>query len=446
MDYKQKYLKYKQKYFKLLKDQKGGEPFLSDVLASLAFSWLFAKHQRKFQLIFTGKQLQPMPPLGNITLNHKLRLKIIRGDGLYALLVLRLNFGRYNKRFIKSIMLRANRVPISDPTCVATLLGYSNRVTSVAFHSVTSVAFHSRDNIMAIGISDNTVKLWRLSANSTLANCVAILPGPISLTGSSNRVTSVTFHPIDKILAIGYEHDIATVLHMSDDYTRVKYNELKLVGHYACVSSVAFHPREKEPLLATGSWDRTIKLWRLNPPTCVATLQGHSGWITSVVFHPSEHVLATGSYDGTAKLWRMSTDCTVAWCVATLTGHTDNVTSIAFHPSLYIMATGSRDRTAKLWRLSANCNTATCVATLDHSIGGHSGYVTSVAFHPSLPFMATGSDDNTAKVWLMSSDGTAATCIATLQGHADTVSSVAFHPIEKVLATGNHDGTTKLWK
>jgi WD40 repeat protein len=446
MDYKQKYLKYKQKYLKLLKDQKGGEPFLSDVLASLAFSWLFAKHQRQFKLIFSGKQLQPMPPLGNITLNHKLRLKIIRGDGLCALLVLRLKLVDF--RFIKVIMSRANKVPISDPTCVATLLGYSNRLTStsVAYHSVTSVAFHSRDNVMAIGISDNTVKLWRLSADCTSATCVAILPGPISLTGSSNRVTSVTFHPIDKILAIGYEHYIATVLHMSDDYTRVKYNKLTLVGHRQCVSSVAFHPREQEPLLATGSWDSTVKLWRLNPPTCVATLQGHSGWITSVVFHPSEHVLATGSYDGTAKLWRMSTDCTVAWCVATLTGHSHPVTSVVFHPSLNILATGSEDRTAKLWRLSAKCTTATCVATLDHSIGGHDRSVFSIAFHPSLPFLATGSDDNTTKVWLISADGTAATCIATLQGHAGTVSSVAFHPIEKVLATGNRDGTAKLWK
>ena len=37
MDYKQKYLKYKQKYLRLLKDQKGGEPFLTDLQAKQAY-------------------------------------------------------------------------------------------------------------------------------------------------------------------------------------------------------------------------------------------------------------------------------------------------------------------------------------------------------------------------------------------------------------------------
>ena len=444
MDYKQKYLKYKQKYLKLLKDQKGGEPFLSDVLASLAFSWLFIKNKIHLELIFFPRRHSTlrMPSLGNITLNSKLRLSAIARGSFSVELAKRFVKSSYYSgsglQLAKLILSRANKVSISDPTCVATLTGHIN--------GVTSVAFHPRDNTMATGIGDNTVKLWRLSADCTSATCVVILPGPISLTGSSNSVTSVTFHPIDKILAIGYKHHIATVLHMSDDYTRVKYNELTLVGHRDSVSSVAFHPREQEPLLATGSWDSTIKLWRLNPPTCVATLQGHSSDVTSVVFHPIEHVLATGSGDGTAKLWRMSTDCTVAWCVATLTEHSRPVTSIAFHPSLNILATGSEDTTAKLWRLSANCNTATCVATLDQSKGGHDSSVLSIAFHPSLPFLATGSDDKTAKVWVMSADGIVATCIATLRGHLINVRSVAFHPREKVLATGSRDRTAKLWK
>ena len=82
--------------------------------------------------------------------------------------------------------------------------------------------------------------------------------------------------------------------------------------------------------------------------TCVATLQGHSNTVTSVAFHASLPVLATGSYDYTAKLWRLNSDCSAASCVATLKGHSEYVNCVAFHASLPVLATGSDDYT-DLW-------------------------------------------------------------------------------------------------
>ena len=83
MDYKKKYLKYKQKYLNLLKDQKGGEPYLIDLLAKKALLWLFAKNQRQLEFIFTGRQISfTMPPLENITLNHKYRLSLLTKGSL----------------------------------------------------------------------------------------------------------------------------------------------------------------------------------------------------------------------------------------------------------------------------------------------------------------------------------------------------------------------------
>ena len=77
MDFKQKYLKYKQKYLKMLRDQKGGEPFLIDLQAKQAYLWLFAKNQRQLQLIFTWRSIRPMPPLGNIRLNYQHRTSLL---------------------------------------------------------------------------------------------------------------------------------------------------------------------------------------------------------------------------------------------------------------------------------------------------------------------------------------------------------------------------------
>jgi len=130
---------------------------------------------------------------------------------------------------------------------------------------------------------------------------------------------------------------------------------------------------------------------------CVATLEGHSGYVYSVAFHPTAPLLVTGSHDETAKLWRFSANRSTATCVATLRGHCWAVLSVAFHPTAPLLATGSQDKTAKLWRFSpdGSASDMTCVATLE----GHSGGVSSVAFHPTAPLLATGSGDNTAKLW-----------------------------------------------
>jgi WD40 repeat protein len=138
----------------------------------------------------------------------------------------------------------------------------------------------------------------------------------------------------------------------------------------------------------------------------VATLEGHSNWVRSVAFHPTAPILATGSDDKTAKLWRLSPDGSAATCVATLAGHSNSVWSVAFHPTAPILATGSVDNTAKLWRLSPDGSAATCVATL----AGHSNSVFSVAFHPTAP----GTSDATSSWWSLSTD-------PMLDGPADSI-------------------------
>ena len=181
------------------------------------------------------------------------------------------------------------------------------------------------------------------------------------------------------------------------------------------------------------------KLSKLSKLTCSASLIEHSCIVSSVAFHPILPLLATGSWDRTAKLWRFSADGSAATCVATLAGHRH---SVAFHPTEPLLATGSGDNTAKLWRFEPDGSAATCVATL----AGHSNYVSSVAFHPTAPLLATGSCDYTAKLWHFSAYGTAATCVATLAGHSNNVLSVAFHPTAPLLATGSCDDTAKLWR
>ena len=73
-----------------------------------------------------------------------------------------------------------------------------------------------------------------------------------------------------------------------------------LEGHTSLVSSVAFNPNGT--ILASGSYDSTIKLWNVKSKKEIATLQGHTS-VYSVAFNPSGTILASGS--GTIKLWNV---------------------------------------------------------------------------------------------------------------------------------------------
>ncbi len=86
-------------------------------------------------------------------------------------------------------------------------------------------------------------------------------------------------------------------------------------------------------------------------------LTGHASYVYSVVFSPDGHTLATGSGDRTARLWDVS-DPRHPSLLGILTGHTSDVISVAFSPDGHTLATGSTDDTARLWETSIDRVTA----------------------------------------------------------------------------------------
>ena len=120
-------------------------------------------------------------------------------------------------------------------------------------------------------------------------------------------------------------------------------DEKTLSGHFDSVYSVSWHPMQ--PLLASGSGDKTVKVYDTRDWKVVKTLSDHSGGVNSVSWHPTQLLLASGSNDKTVKIY----DARDWKVVKTLSDHSDSVRSVSWHPTQPLLASGSSDRTCLLY-------------------------------------------------------------------------------------------------
>ena len=201
-----------------------------------------------------------------------------------------------------------------------------------------------------------------------------------------------------------------------------------LEGHTSWVTSMVFSPDGR--LLAGVGYDGTVRLWDPATGQPAATLEGPGIGIHSVVFSPDGRLLVGGGIDGTVRLW----DADTGQPAATLEGHTSRVTSVVFSPDGQLLAS-TGDRTVRLWDL-ATCQPA---ATLE----GHGSGVMSVVFSPDGRLLAGFDYDGTVRLW----DPATGQPAATLEGHSMGRGIVVFSPDGQLLASigGGYDGTVRLW-
>jgi len=219
--------------------------------------------------------------------------------------------------------------------CVALCEGHAESIGAIAMSRTFGEGGTTGVQFMFTGSQDRTIKMWYtgdvpLTFDASRHSQSAMKCKSLTTHKAHEKdINSLDVAPNDHLLASGSQDRTAKIYEI--DFSRVigdrpAHGEIKLLGtckgHKRGVWTVKFGRTER--VLATGSGDKTVKLWNLEDFTCVKTFEGHTNSVLRVDFINKGMQLVTSSSDGLVKLWSVREE----ECIATMDNHEDKVGSL----------------------------------------------------------------------------------------------------------------------
>lgn len=247
----------------------------------------------------------------------------------------------------------------------------------------------------------------------------------LTLKGHTSLVYCVAISPDGSTIASGsYDKSIK----IWDTFTGILLRTL--TDNVGRVHSVAYSPNGNRIVSVSNDYyTYTINIWDINDGMLLHSLTGHTSSVHSVTFSPDGSTIASGSYDNTIKIW----DANTGALLRTLSGHTKPVLSVVYSIDGKTLASGSWDSNINIWDVEKG--------TLLKTLTGHSNYVWDVVYSPDNRTIVSGSGDNLIKFW----DADNFNLLRTLTGHTGPVSNLNYSPIGNTMASSSSDKTIKIW-
>ncbi|KAG0267579.1 hypothetical protein BGZ95_002818, partial [Linnemannia exigua] len=233
-------------------------------------------------------------------------------------------------------------------------------------------------------------------------------------------------------------------LHNHVDLVNVEAGEVERVlsGHEDSIESICYSPHG--PLIATGSKDKTVRIWRSADDDSAKTvdtddtevtidahrvLRGHDDTITGVAFSPSGLRFASCSMDKTIRILNVE-----KWSLIHVLDCAAPVLALAYSPDGQQLASCGEDADLRLWNTNSG-NT-------DHFLKGHVGNVFGVTYSPDGRQVASCGEGGTICFW----NPLNGVSLDILSGDRYQVNCVTFSPANNLLVSGGNDNKVRLWK
>ncbi|KAL5783296.1 hypothetical protein ACOSP7_008325 [Xanthoceras sorbifolium] len=347
-------------------------------------------------------------------------------------------------------------LPPPSPESPWTLSPLQTPSPSILYHCIASLHRHE-GNIYSLAVSkgivftgsdSNRIRAWRQP------DCIE--RGHIKASSGEVRATLAhgnmlfTAHRDFKIRVWNFTvsdnfrtKKVATLPRRSSFLLFPKTNSQQ---HKDCVSCMAYY--HAEGLLYTGSYDKTVKAWRVLDKKCVDSFVAHESNVNAIVVNQDDGCVFTCSSDGSVKIWRRVYRENSHTLTMTLKFQQSPVNALAlssFFNNCFLYS-GSSDGTINFWekeKMSGRFN---------HGgfLQGHQFAVLCLVAIEKLIF--SGSEDTTIRVWRREEGSCFHECLAVLDGHRGPVRCLAAClEMEKVVMgflvySASLDQTFKAWR
>ncbi|KAI0236563.1 hypothetical protein L0F63_002735 [Massospora cicadina] len=240
-------------------------------------------------------------------------------------------------------------------------------------------------------------------------------------------------------------------------------------GHVAPVTSVAAKAFENEVYVASGSWDKSVRLWN-GRKELLKVFHGHGDFIKSVELGivNNQLILYSGSSDRDIRKWSRESDASLG----TLKGHRGPVEDLKLAPDQQHLFSCSGDLTIRKWCVHTDSVILTIdshlttvyrlfitaediwsasadktVRRFDQVTGredvklDHPDQVRSLCITPDLRYAVTGCSDEKVRVFDLQTES----LVGEFYGHWDTVTMVHCHPSSSTIYSASLDATVRAW-